>query len=184
MKISIRFFVGCSLLILIACCCCSTSSEAEMKAAQEAMDKARSLHADDLAASNWSDAIQVWEQGQAAAKQGKSAKTLFLRAKSRFDKAAVIAKSQGDTLSREISDMQIRIGERISNVKAALLKGRMSSKIQKQIQSLVAEVDKGVESLDGLVSQGDFLKAKNLAREIQGKIYNAELIMAGKKPAA
>ena len=184
MKSSTRFFVGCSLLMLIACYSCTPSSEAEMNAAQQAMDKAQSLHADDLAASNWSDAMQVWEQGQAAVKQGKSAKTLFIRAKSRFDKAAAIAKSQGDTLSQEVSDMQVRIGERVSNLKAALLKGRMSSKIQKQIQSVVAEVDQGVVSLESLMSQGDFLKARNLAREIQGKIYNAELIMAGKKPLA
>jgi hypothetical protein len=185
MKNSNRFFVGCSLLILIACYSCGVpSSEAEMKAAQQAMDKAKSLHAEDLASSNWSEAMEVWEQGQTAIKEGKSAKTFFIRAKSRFEKTAAIAKSQGDVLSRDISDIQLSIGERLSKIKAALIKGGMSSKIQKQVQSIASEVEKGAESIDNLVTQGDFLKARTTAREMQAKIYNAELIMAGKKPVS
>jgi hypothetical protein len=183
MKNSTRFFVGCSLLILIFFYGCGVpSSEVEMKAAQQAMDNAKSLHAEDLAASNWSEAMQAWEQGQAAVKEGKSAKVFFIRAKSRFEKTAVIAKSQRDGLSRDVSEMQIRIGERLSNIKAALAKGRLSSKVQKQVQSITEEAEKGKDSIDTLVSQGDFLKARTLAREAQAKIYNAELIMAGKKP--
>jgi hypothetical protein len=183
MKNSIRFFVAGSLFILIACYSCSVpSSEAEMKAAQQAMDNAKSLHAEDLAASNWEEAMQAWEQGQAAIKEGKSAKAFFIRAKSRFEKTAAIAKAQGETLSREVSDLQLRIGERLSKLKAALVKGRLSSKIQKQIQPIVDEAEKGKDSIDGLVSQGDFLKARTAAREIQAKLYNAELIMSGKKP--
>ena len=47
---------------------------------------------------------------------------------------------------------------------------------------MVAEVEQGVEPLATLVSEGDFLKAKTLARDIQSKLYNARLIAAGKKP--
>jgi hypothetical protein len=185
MKNSICFFVACSLFILVACLSCSVpSSEAEMKAAQQAMDNAKSLHAEDLAASNWAEAIQAWEQGQAAVKEGKSAKAFFVRAKSRFEKTAAIAKSQNDTLSREVSDMQLRIGERLSNIKAALIKGRVPSKNRKQIQSIVDEAEKGKESVDSLASQKDYLKARTAARDIQGKLYNAELMMAGKKPVS
>jgi hypothetical protein len=183
MKNSTRFFVVCSLFILIACYSCSApSSEAEMKAAQQAMDTAKSLHSEDLAASNWQDALQAWEQGQAAVKEGKSAKAFFIRAKSRFEKCTAIAKSQGDVLSREVSDMQLRIGEGLSKVKAGIVKGKLSAKVQKQVQEIAAEVEKGAETIDSLVSQKDFLKAKNTAREMQARIYNAQLIMAGKKP--
>jgi hypothetical protein len=185
MKNPIRFFVACSLFILIACYSCSApSSEAEMKAAQQAMDSAKSLHAEELAASNWGEAMQAWEQGQAAVKEGKSAKAYFIRAKSRFEKTAAIAKSQGETISREVSDMQLRIGERLSKIKTALVKGRLSSKIQKQIQPIADEAEKGKDSIDTLVSQKDYLKARTAAREIQAKLYNAELIMAGKKPVS
>jgi hypothetical protein len=183
MKNSMQFFVGCSLLILVACYSCGVpSSEAERKVAQAAMDNAKSFHAEELATSNWLDAMKAWEQGEAAVKEGKSAKTFFIRAKSRFEKTAAIAKSQSAVWSREVSDMQLSIMERFSKVKAALEKGRIASRAQKQVKAIVAEVEKATESLDGLVSQGDFVKAKKLAQGIQGKIYNAELIMAGKKP--
>ena len=183
MKNSTGFFVVCSLFILIACYSCGVpSSEVEMKAAQQAMDNAKSLHAEDLAPSNWEEAMQAWEQGQTAVKEGKSAKAFFIRAKSRFEKTSAIAKSQGDIMSREVSDMQLRIGEGLSKVKAALAKGRIPSKVQKQVQEMASEVEKGAETIESLVSQKDFLKAKNTAKEMQTKIYNAQLIMAGKKP--
>ena len=183
MKNSTGFFVVCSLFILIAFCSCSVpSSEAEMKAAQQAMDNAKSFHAEELAASNWEEAMQAWDQGQTAVKDGKSAKAFFIRAKSRFEKTAAIAKSQGETLSREVTDLQLRIGERLSKIQTALIKGRLSSKIQKQIQPIVDEAEKGKDSIESLMVQKDFLKARTAARDIQAKLYNAELIMAGKKP--
>lgn len=183
MKNSTRFFVVCGLLLMVACYGCGTpSSEAEMKAAQQAMDEAKSYHAESLAAADWNNAIVAWEQGQAAVKEGKSAKTYFIRAKSRFEKAAAIAKSNGETLSREVSQIQQSINEAMSQVKAELEKGRMAAKIQKQVRPLVEEADKGLESLEKLVADKDFAKAKTLAKEIQAKIFNARLIAEGKKP--
>ena len=183
MKNSIRFFVGSSLLILVACYGCGVAtSEVEMKAAQQAMDSAKSFHAESLAASNWNDAVIAWEQGQAAVKEGKPAKAFFLRAKSRFEKTAAIAKANSQIMSREVSQMQTAINDALSKIKADLEKGRISAKIQKQVKPIVAEADQGIESLAKLVSDGDFLKAKTLARDIQSKLYNARLIAAGKKP--
>ena len=183
MKNSIRFLVGCSLLMLVAWYGCGAPNyETEIKAAQQAMDSAKSFHAESLAASNWNEAILTWEQGQAAVKEGKPAKTYFLRAKSRFEKTAAIAKSNGEIMSREVSQMQAAINDALSKMKADLEKGRISAKIQKQFKPVVAEADQGIESLTKLVSEGDFLKAKTLARDIQSKLYNARLIAAGKKP--
>jgi hypothetical protein len=183
MKNSIRFLVGSSLLILVACYSCGVPNpEAEIKAAQQAMDGAKSFHAESLAASNWNEAIIAWEQGQAAVKEGKPSKTFFLRAKSRFEKAAAIAKANGELMSREVSQMQTAIKDGLAKIKADLEKGRISAKLQKQVKPMVVEVDQGVEPLAKLVSEGDFLKAKTLARDIQSKLYNARLIAAGKKP--
>jgi hypothetical protein len=185
MKNSTRIFVVCSLLLLVFCSSCGApNSEKEKQAAQQAMDKAKSLHAESLAAFDWNEAMKAWEQGDAAVKEGKPAKTYYLRAKSRFEKTAAIAKSQGATLSQELSSMQLSMNERLSKVKAAVERGRMSSKILKQVQPLIDEVQKGVESLESLMSQGDLAKARTLAKETQAKLYNSELIMAGKKPVS
>lgn len=183
MKNSIRLFVGLSLLILIACYGCGVeNSEVEMKAAQQAMDNARSIHADELAPSDWNAAMQAWEQGQAAVKEGKPSKTFFLRAKSRFEKTAQIAKPIRDQISKEVSELQTNIGDGITKAKAALTGGKLNSRMQKQIKPIVAEVDASIKSVEDLVRQGDYMKARATAREIAQKVYNAQLIMAGKKP--
>jgi hypothetical protein len=184
MKNSLRFFVGISLLIMIVCCysCGVENSEKEMNEAQQAMEKAKAIFAEDLTPSNWEDAMKAWEQGQAAVKEGKPAKTYFLRAKSRFDKAATIAKSRGETLSKDIQAMQVTIDERFSTIKAGLERGKVSSKIQKQIKPTMAELEEGIPAVGTLVGQGNYMKANSMAKDILTKIYNVELIMAGKKP--
>jgi hypothetical protein len=182
MKNSMRFFVGISLLVLAACCSCGGgNSETEMKAAQAAMDKAKSLFAEDLAPADWQEALTSWEEGQAALKGGKPAKSYFLRAKSRFEKTALIAKGNGDNMAKEISSMQLTIGERFSKIKSALASGKVSARIVNQLKPLAAEVEEGTASVDSLVSQGNYLKALMLARDVQTKVYQAELLIAGKK---
>jgi hypothetical protein len=155
-----------------------------MKAAQQAMDNAKSVRAEELAASNWKEAMQAWDQGEAAVKEGKPAKTYFIKAKSRFEKTATIAKAQRDVVAKDVSEMQATINERFSKVKAALEKGKLNSRAQSQIKPIIAEVEAGNQSIDSLVSQGDYLKARATAREVQKKVFNAELIAAGKKPAS
>ena len=184
MKNSMRFFVGISLLVLVACYGCGAeNSKAEMMAAQQAMEKAKSVFAEDLAPSNWLEAMQAWEQGQAAVLEGKPAKTYFLRAKSRFEKTAAIAKSTGDNMAKEIGSTQQSINERLSKVQMALERGGMSSKVAKQVKPVAVEVQEGTLTLDSLVSQGNYLKARTLAQDLMTKIYNAELMIAGKKAA-
>jgi hypothetical protein len=183
MKNSVRFFVGFNLLVLIMCFGCGGGKpEAEIKAAAQAMDKAKSFHAEELATSNWNEAMQALMQGEAAVKEGKPSKTYFLRAKSRFEKTATIAKSRQDTLAKEVSEMQMATAQRFSKVKAAIEKGGVKPKVLIQVNPIVAEAEVGTVSVSSLVSQGDYLKARTTAKEVQLKVYNAELILAGKKP--
>ncbi len=184
MKNSIRFLVGISLLVLFVFCsgCGTGKSEAEMKEAQQAMEKARSLFAEDIASSDWLQAMESWDQAQAAVKQGKPAKTLFLRAKSRFEKTASIAKSRGTILSGEVGDLHTALSQRLDKLKTSVREGRASSKVLAQIKPVVAEVEQGIASLEELMSKGNFFKAKILAKDLSAKAYKAELILQGKKP--
>jgi hypothetical protein len=183
MKNSIRFFVGMSLLLLIVCYGCGVpKSDAEMKAAQTAMDNAKSVFAEDLAPSDWREAMQSWEQGQAAVTEGKPAKAYFLKAKSRFEKTASIAKATGADMAKEVKAIQLTVGERLAKLKLALDRGKMPAKILSQVKPLAAEVEEGTASVESLESQGNYLKARALARDIQAKVYKAELLLSGKKP--
>jgi len=185
MKNPSRFFVGCSLLVLLFIYGCGyTVPEAELQAAQQAMEQAKKLHAEDLAPSEWKDAIVAWEQAQAAVSEKKPAKSLFIKARSRFEKAVKIANANAESLRKEVTEMQTTIGERSAKVKAALDKGNISPRIKNQVSPIIREVDQSSANLDDLIKQGDLLKARTLAREIQKKVFNAELILAGKKPAS
>jgi len=185
MSKSSRFFVGCGLLVLVVCYGCGYQNpEAEIKAAQTAMDQAKSVHAEDLAPSNYKEAMLTWEQAQAAVAEKKPAKTLYLRAKSRFEKATTIAKANGEGIAKEIAEMQLTIGERFAKLKTAMDSGRLVPKVVKQIAPIAAEVEAGTSSIDRLMSEGDLIKARALAKEVQKKVYNAELILAGKKPVS
>jgi hypothetical protein len=183
MKNSTRFFVGISLLILAAFWGCGgENAAAEMKAAQAAMDKAKSLFAQDLAPADWKDAMTSWEKGQAAYQESKPSRTYFLRAKSRFEKTAAIAKANGENMGREVTSMQISIGERFSKIRSAIDRGTVPVRVRNQVKPLASEVEEGTASVDSLVSQGNYLKALMLARDVQTKVYQAELLIAGKKP--
>jgi hypothetical protein len=163
------------------CGCGEAKPEAEIKAAQEAMDKAKSLFAEDLAPTDWKEAVISWEQGQAAVQEGKPAKTYFVKAKARFEKTATIAKAAGADMAKEITAMQLTIGDRFAKVKSALDRGKVPAKILKQVKPMATEIEEGTASVESLASQGNYLKAMVLARDVQAKVYKAELLLAGKK---
>jgi len=180
MNDSIRFFIGLPLLAFFYGCGAG-SSELEMKEAQQAMENARGFSSEVLASSDWDEAMKAWEQAQAALKEGKSAKSHFLRAKSRFEKTAEIAQVYHDQISEEVTKMQETINEQIEKLKSALDRGRLSSRVRNQVQPILAEAEPEALSLESLLQQGDLLKARDTARELQKKLYNAELIVEGKK---
>jgi hypothetical protein len=182
MKNGIKFFVGFSLLILLACNGCSENYQVEMDQAQKAMDQGKSIRTEDFASSNWKEAMQTWDQAQTAVKAGKPAKTFFIRAKSRFEKANTIAKANRDVYAKDVSEMQLTINTRFEKIKTALDGDKLNQKAKNQLKPLAIDLEKGISSLADLVTQGDFLNAKTAAKELQTKVYNAELVMAGKKP--
>ena len=183
MKNLTRFFVGLCLLILIACYGCGVeNSELEMKQAQQAMDQAKSLHADGLTPTDWKEAVEAWDQAQTAVKDAKPAKTLFIRAKNRFEKTSAIAKSKRDMLSKQLNEIQATNNERFEIIKKALTGGKLAARAQGPVKSIASEIDAANASISKLINEGDYLKAVSMARDVQRKVYNAELIMAGQKP--
>lgn len=178
-----RFYVGLSLLILLACYGCGGSSEVEMKQAREAMNRAKILHADSLASSDFQKAQTAWDHAQAAEKEGKTdgAKVLFTSAKIFFGKAADIAKAKEEALSRELDGMQFRIGQNFDQVKNDLARSSLSPEQRGQVKALVSEVEEGNASISKLVAEEDLTKAVATAKNVQTKIYHAQLILAGRK---
>ena len=181
----IRFCVSFSFLILLAFYGCGGSSEVEMKQAQKAMDDAKNFHADDLAPTDFQQAQKAWDHALAAVREGKTAtaKVLFVSAKIYFGKAADIAKAKRDALSRELSGMQLMIDSNFDQVKSDLSKKNLSPKLEDKVRAIASEVVEGNASIRQLVDQEDLPKAVATAKDVQTKIYNAQLILAGQRPA-
>jgi hypothetical protein len=179
----IRFYVSLSLLVLLVCYACGGSSEVEMKQAREAMDQAKSLHADDLAPTDFQQAQKTWDHAQAAEKEGKTgaAKVIFTTAKINFNKSAAIAKAKQEALTRELDAMQLAIGSNLDQVNSDLSTKNLSPKQRSQVEAIAAEVEKEDASIRKLVIQEDLLKAVETAKNVQTKIYHAQLILAGQK---
>lgn len=176
------FFVGISLLVLLAISGCGTEKyEAEMKEAQTAMDEAKGVFAEELAPSDWLEAMVAWEQAKAAVDEKKPAKTYFLRAKARFQKATKIAKAEGEKYAKQIEELQLSIGKRFDKVQAGLQNRRISSKIKEQLKGVVEQAEETRASIESLAGQGNYLKAFDLAKKLQSELYDAELTLAGKK---
>jgi hypothetical protein len=183
MKTTIRMFVALCLLVLLTNIGCTSKPDKELSMAQQAMDEAQKVRAEDLAPLDWKTAIKTWDEAQAAYKDNKSnAQTLLLRAKSRFDKCSAIAKAKRDILSRDVGDMQLTIGDRYARVKAAVEGSSLSAKVKRNLKEYCTQIDKSMETLNAQVTEGDYLKAKVTAQDTLKKIFDAELIMAGKKP--
>jgi hypothetical protein len=176
----IRLYISLSLFVLLAAYGCGGSSEIEMKAAQRAMDQAKSLHADNLAPTDFQQAQKAWDHAQAAEKEGNTgtAKVLFASAKIYSGKAADIAKAKEDSLARELSAMQLKISSNFDQVKSDLLKNKLSPQQQSQVRA----IEEGNASISKLVIQKDLPKAIATAKDVQTKIYNAQLILAGQRP--
>jgi len=179
----IRLYGSLSFLVLLASYGCSGSSEIEMKQAQQAMDQAKRLHSDNFAPTDFKQAQKAWDHALAAEKEGKTdtAKVLFASAKIYFGKAADIAKAKQDSLFRELGAMQRMISSNFAQVKSDLSKNSLSPRQQGQVRAIASEVEEGNASIKNLVIQNDLLKAVATAKDVQTKIYNAQLILAGQK---
>jgi hypothetical protein len=179
----IRFYICLSFVALLAFYGCSGSSKIEMTQAQEAMDHAKSLHADEFASTDFQQAQKAWDHAQAAEKEGKTAtaKVLFTSARIFFDKAADIAKSRQDALSRELSNMQLMISKNFDQIKSDLSENNLSPKQRGRVKAIASDVERGKDTISELVIQEDLVKAIETAKDVQTKIYHAQLILAGQE---
>jgi len=178
-----KCFITLSVLTLLAACGCGGSAEVERKQAQSAMEEAKTYHAEKYAASDCERAQTAWDHAQASEKEGKTdgAKVLYTSAKIFFGKAADIARSKRETLTRDLDRMQITIGTNLDQVKNDLLTKPLAPKQRSQVESIVAEVEKDRDSVSNLATQEELFKGIALAKGVQTKLYHAQLILAGQK---
>lgn len=179
-----RFYVIAGFLLLLVSYGCRGSAEIEMNEARRAMEEAKLLRTESFAPADYEKAQKAWERAQAEDKEGNTgaAKVLYTSARIYFGQAADIARSRRDALSRELNGMQPVISETLDKVKMDLSMGKSTPDRRGRVKAIVAEVEKMNKSIPELVKQQDLTQAVDAAKEIQTKLYHAQLILAGKEP--
>ena len=112
-----------------------------MKEARTAIDQARLLHADRSRRRTLSRLRKAWDHAQTAEKEGQTstAKVLYTSAKIYFGKAADIARSKQDALTRELDAMQLMISKNFDQVKIDLSKNKLSSSQRSRVKAIHPE---------------------------------------------
>jgi hypothetical protein len=176
--------MGLIFLAAMFVCGCGGSAELDMRQAKDAMENAKRVYAGKFAPENYEKAQKAWDHAEAAEKDGSNdkAKVLYSSAKIFFGKAAEIAVAKQDALTRQISSMQLLINENLGKVRNDLLTGNLSSTQRSQVRRIVSEVDKDKATIAKLAAQKDLVEAVALSKDVQTKIYHAQLIIAGQTP--
>jgi hypothetical protein len=138
------------------------------------MEEAKAFHSEELAATEWKEGMQAWDEAQSALKKGDHPKEYFQKARSLFDKTIAAARTRGSAMEKEITEVQKTINESYLRVKAALNKGRVKPKIQKELKPVLDEVAIDSGSVEDLVMHSDYTQAIAKVYDAQKKMLNVE----------
>jgi hypothetical protein len=176
--------IGIVVVLLLASygCGSGTPPQEEQKAAQQAMEQAKSVQADKLALVDWGNAAQAMADADKSIKINRygDAKMFYTRAKSRFEKTYTVAKAKYDDLLRQADENQIQISTRYARIKAQLASGRIPAKTKRDLEATCAEFEKSLAEIDKSRSSGNAIKAKLDSDDLLKRVYATETSLARK----
>jgi len=179
-----RNLIVLGLVLLLCSYACGKPTE-QIANAQRAFDQAKEQRAEEFAAKEWNDAMQAWNQAQAALdKESYSeANTLLLKAKSRFEKVRDIAKGRREDLLKQVTGLQKTIDIRYSTMKSTVQAAKLSAKQKKEFEESCKEIDQAIEKMKSQISSGDLAPAKYTGDTTLRSVYETEksILSGGKK---
>jgi hypothetical protein len=170
---SFRLAITTCVLLTLACYGCASRPDEQIKAATDAMNQAMDQRADQYAPGDWKSAKEIWDQAQSelAAQRYAAAGEDFLRAKARFLKVRDIAKSERESMQKQAMDFKANVDSTYPALKAAINAAKLTGAAKKEFQAACADIDKRIELLNGLLSDGDYIQAKPVAQQTLQAIY-------------
>ncbi len=177
-----RNLLALGLVLLLCFLGCGQPTE-QIQLAQKAMDQAKEQRAEEFAAKEWNDAMQAWNQAQAALAKGSysESSTALLRAKSRFEKARDIAKGRREDLLKQVTGLQKTIDLRYTAMKNNVTAAKLSAKQKKEFEDSCKEIDQAIEKMKSQVNSGDLTPAKFTGDTTLRNIYETEKSLLGGK---
>jgi hypothetical protein len=176
MKYSQRIVASISLILLFVSiygCGGTQPPEEEIKLCQQAMEHAKTVQAEKLAAADWSSAESKVNDAQFAIKNRRygDAKTFYLQAKSRYEKAYTVGKAKHDQYMGEVDEERTAIGTNSAKLKTLVAKA--PAKKRKDIEASLSAIDQKIAELDQAMADKDAVKSKLTSKEVQEMIYKA-----------
>ncbi|HYK88373.1 MAG TPA: DUF4398 domain-containing protein [Acidobacteriota bacterium] len=180
MNKSHRNLITLGLVLALCCFACGKPTE-QIALAQKAMDQAKEQRAEEFAAKEWNDAMQAWNQAQAAlAKDSYSeSSAALLKAKTRFEKARDLAKGRREELLKEVTGLQKTIDIRYTAVKSSLETAKLSAKQKKDIEESCNDIDQSIEKLKAQIKSGDLAPAKFTGGTTLRAVYDIQQQLQG-----
>jgi hypothetical protein len=159
------------VFLILSCYGCASRPDEQLKLAGEAMKQAADMYADQYAPGEWKGAKELWDQAQdqLAKQQYAAAAENLLRAKTRFLKAKDVAQTERESMLKQVKDIQANIQDRYAAFKANANPAR-----KKEFQAACADIDKRVEIVNSLTTQGDYIQAKTLGQQALQAIAYSE----------
>jgi|WetSurMetagenome_2_1015567.scaffolds.fasta_scaffold137632_3 hypothetical protein len=174
MKNRICVFLGLGLFALVAFYGCRPDPKPDIRGAQHAKEKAEGYHSDVMAAPEWKEALQAWEEAQAALQKGEYPRPQFRKAKALFDKTIAAAQANGRVMEKEIQSIQNEIDEKYMKVNPIYKRGGLKPKIQKELKPLLDQVAINSGAIKDLIVHFNYLQAKEKVLETQKIMLEAE----------
>jgi hypothetical protein len=161
---------------LLLCAACSSRPDEQLQLARTAMERAMEERAADFAPTDWSSAKEVWDEAQSALSKESfaEARTLLLRAKSRFEKAHEIAKSKRADFLREVEGLQRDLDTRFESYRSGLSVARLSAANKKKFGEVSRNIELAVQKVKDDLQGGDYVKARKSAEEAMRLIFESE----------
>lgn len=180
---SFRVAITTCFLFTLACYGCASRPDEQIKAATDAMNQAIEQHADQYVPSDWKSAKEIWDQAQneLAAQKYAAAGEDFLRAKARLLKVRDMAKAERESMQKEVMDIKTNVDSSYPTLKAAINAAKLTGAAKKEFQAACADIDKRIELVTGLLSDGDYIQAKPAAQQTLQAIYFNQKKLQGRK---
>ena len=177
-----RFTIPVMFLPILFLISCAGRPEQQLSEAQTAMDEASRERAPMFAKGDWESAMEAWNEAQDLLKQESYSRAaeVLTTARSRFDKAKEISLSQRDRLHTEAEAKKEEIRIRYGQLKDQFAKARLSTSLRRDLDAAFAEIDQGIEKMETLLKDEQYLEARDVSQKIIADVYAAEVKLQGK----
>ncbi len=171
-----RFLFLSLILAVFAAAGCASRPDEALKLAQQAMEQAKQVEALDFAPADWKSAQKAWDDAQIALKDQKYADAAgHLRtARSRFEKAATIAKAKREDVRKEVNMLQNAANKRIASLREEVDSTRISAKAKRDLSDGLREVEVAVEKVNTAVLNEQLVLARTSGQSALEKLNEVE----------